>query len=78
VPPHFERAAALHRYNGTVLLAPPWPEIYAHDAERKQSLGEAERSYRVCADIYPRFGYSTLELPRAPVEERVRFVLAHL
>jgi predicted ATPase len=78
VPPHFTRAATLYRYNTRVFLAPPWPEIYAHDAERKQSLGEAQRSYEVAAAIYPRFGYRTVELPRAPVEERVRFVLAHL
>lgn len=78
VPAHFERAAALFRYNPTVFLAPPWPDIYAHDAERKQSLCEAERSYRVCAEIYPRLGYRTLELPRASVAERVRFVLSHL
>ncbi|MCC6920087.1 MAG: AAA family ATPase [Alphaproteobacteria bacterium] len=75
-PPHFERAAARYRYNDTVFLAPPWPAIYAHDDLRKQSLGEAQRSYDVAAAIYPRFGYRTVELPRAGVGERVAFVQA--
>lgn len=76
VPPHFKRAAARYRYNDTVFLAPPWPEIYAHDELRKQSPDEAQRSYDVAAAIYPRFGYRTLELPRASVGERVAFVRA--
>lgn len=76
VPPHFERAAALCRYNARVFLAPYWPEIYTHDVERKQSLGEAERSCRATAAIYPALGYRTVDLPRAGVEARVAFVLA--
>ncbi len=75
VPPHFERAAAHYRYNETVFIAPPWPEIYAHDAERRQSLGEMQRSYDAAAAIYPRLGYRLIELPRAPVAARVAFVL---
>jgi predicted ATPase len=75
VPPHFERAAALYRYNRRVFLAPYWPEIYAHDAERKQSLGEAERTAQAAGAIYPRLGYDIVELPRESVEARVAFVL---
>ena len=75
VPAHFERAAARYRYNAAVFIAPPWPEIYAHDAERKQSLGEMQRSYDAAAAIYPRLGYSLVELPRVSVDARVAFVL---
>jgi predicted ATPase len=78
VPPHFERAAARYRYNHRVFLAPYWPEIYAHDAERKQSLGEAERSSQAATAIYARLGYETIELPKADVDDRVAFVLRHL
>ena len=74
-PEHFRRAAERYRYNETVFIAPPWPEIYAHDAERKQSLGEMQRSYEAAARIYPDLGYRLVELPRAPVEARVAFVL---
>lgn len=75
-PPHVLRAAEVFRYSSTVFLAPFWPEIYAHDALRKQSLGEAERSTAAAAAIYPRFGYRVIELPKASVEARVAFVLA--
>jgi predicted ATPase len=75
VPAHFDRAAALYRYSETVFIAPPWPEIYAHDAERQQSLGEMQRSYEAAAAIYPRLGYRLIELPRAPVAARAAFVL---
>lgn len=77
-PPHFERAAELYRYNRTVFLAPPWREIFAGDAERKQDFDEAVRSFEHCLAIYLAKGYGVVELPRASVAERVRFVLGHL
>lgn len=78
VPPHVERAAQIYRYNPTVFLAPFWPEIYAHDAERNHSLGHAERTYEACRDVYLKLGYTLAELPRTPVEDRVAFVLERL
>src|SRR5690606_5939897 len=36
VPAHVRRAAALYRYNPTVFVAPPWPEIYVNDDLRRQ------------------------------------------
>lgn len=78
VPPHFVRAAAQHRYNKRVFFAPYWPEIYAHDAERKHSLGEARRSSGAAAAIYAQLGYEIVDLPKVTVAERVAFVLANL
>lgn len=78
VPEHMRRAAASLRYNRRVFIAPPWPEIFSRDAERKQTLEEAERTYDAMAKIYPACGYELIELPRASVEERVRFVLEAL
>lgn len=68
-------ACCIHRYNGRVFVAPPWPEIYANDAERRQTWQEAERTYRMMAEVYPAYGYELVELPRASVTERVAFVL---
>jgi len=75
VPAHMQRAASLFRYSRTIFIAPPWPEIYRHDEERKQSLQEAERTCEAMAEIYTACGYRLVELPRAPVKERVDFVL---
>ncbi len=75
VPAHIARAAARFRYNQRVFVAPPWPEIYAQDAERKQTLEEAVRTYEALVTAYAACGYELVSLPLVSVEERVRFVL---
>lgn len=78
VPAHMERAAQDIRYDRRVFIAPVWPEIFGQDAERKQDLDEARRTFDAMAETYPRFGYELIELPRAPVAERLAFVLKSL
>jgi predicted ATPase len=75
-PAHFRAAAERFRYNAKVFVAPPWPEIFANDGERKQSLGEAVRTHDAVVQTYVEFGYTIVPLPKATVEERLRFVLA--
>jgi predicted ATPase len=75
VPKHMQKAAELFRYDRRVFIAPPWPEIFGQDSERKQSLDEAVRTYEAMVATYGGYGYELVELPRAPVEEHVRFVL---
>ncbi|MFE7118726.1 AAA family ATPase [Streptomyces sp. NPDC057654] len=74
VPPHVHAAAQRFRYRRRVFIAPPWPEIYAQDAERKQSYETACRTHEAMAAAYRAYGYELVPLPRASVEERVRFV----
>lgn len=78
VPAHMERAAQDIRYERRVFIAPVWPEIFGQDAERKQDLDEARRTFDAMAETYPRFGYELIELPQAPVPERLNFVLKSL
>jgi len=78
VPEHLLRAAATFRYRQQVFIAPPWPEIYRQDAERKQSLDEAERTFDAVAQAYRDCGYALVELPRADVAARVRFVIEQI
>lgn len=75
IPAHVHRAAQLLRYHPTIFIAPPWPEIYAHDSERRQTLQEAEQTYQAMAKTYPAYGYQLIELPRTDVARRVQFVL---
>lgn len=75
VPAHVAAAAREFRYAERVFLAPPWPEIYRTDGERKQSPELAERTYAEVAAAYAEHGYEPVELPRLPVPERARFVL---
>jgi len=65
-------------YGPVMFLAPPWPEIYAADAERKHSFAEAEGEYHRLAAAYARLGYEVAILPKAPVADRVAFVRARL
>lgn len=78
VPAHVEAAVARLRYHRRVLVAPPWPEIFAKDRERRQDLAEAERTCAAMIETYGAAGYEPVELPRAGVEARLRFVLATL
>lgn len=74
VSPAHRAAAAAHRYQNPVLLAPPWPEIYVNDAERWQTFAEAETLYHALRATYRGLGYDVLELPRTSVAARVDFV----
>ncbi len=76
VPAYLERAAQTFRYHRRVFVAPPWREIFAQDAERKQSFEEAQATYEAVTGTYSTLGYELIPLPVASVEERVLFVLA--
>jgi predicted ATPase len=78
VPAHVAQAAERFRYNRRVFVAPPWPEIYTQDAERKQMPEEAVRTYEALVVAYSSRGYELVSLPLVSVEERVRFVLDHI
>lgn len=78
VPAHIVRACAAFRYARDVFVAPPWREIFASDAERRQDWDEAVRTHGVMARIYPEFGYRLLDLPLADVDARADFVLRHV
>ena len=75
VPAHVEKAAHAFRYHRRVFIAPPWPEIFRQDEERKQDFDEAVRTYEAMVAVYGRYGYELVELPRAPIGDRVRFVI---
>src|SRR3546814_8198114 len=56
--------------------SPPWREIFAADAERKQDFAEAQATYQAMVAVYSGLGYELVTLPLASVAERVRFVRA--
>ena len=77
VPRHMFEAARLLRYRRQVFLAPHWPEIFAQDAERRQSAAEAEATCCIMTEIYRELGYDLLPLPLTAVAERAEFVKKH-
>ena len=58
-----------------MFLAPPRPEIYQTDSERRHDLDLAIAEYTRLLDAYPSVGYEAFILPKVSVEERADFVL---
>jgi predicted ATPase len=78
VPNHIQTAAQRFRYNSTVFIAPPWPEIFRQDKERKQGFEEAIRTHKALMETYTELEYRLLEIPCSPVEDRANFIVQHL
>jgi predicted ATPase len=58
------KAAELYRYNRRVFIAPPWPEIFEQDRERKQTPEEAARTYDAMVATYFELGYDLADPAR--------------
>jgi predicted ATPase len=78
VPGHVESAIRQFRYRREVFIAPPWPEIFAGDAERRQDFAEARRTYEAMVTVYAGYGYELVELPRISVAARMHFMVERL
>ena len=76
--PLVQSLGLVYRYNKRVFLAPPWPEIYESDQERRHGLGEAIAEYDRLIGIYPSLGYDIHVLPKAGVAERADWILGSL
>jgi len=74
VPDALWQAAREHRYQPRVFVCPPWRAIYAPDSERRQTWAVAERTYEAMVQVYTELGYTLVEVPRAPLDTRVKFV----
>lgn len=78
VPPDIAQAFAQIRYASTVFLAPPWPEIFTTDSERRHGIADARIEYDDLAGRLPELGYTPVLLPKASVQARADFVVACL
>ncbi|MEQ9814817.1 MAG: AAA family ATPase [Azospirillaceae bacterium] len=68
-------AAARCRYEAPVFVAPDWPAIYRTDDERTMRFEEACRFGDSLRRAYRHCGYDLVDLPRADVATRSRFIL---
>jgi predicted ATPase len=73
--PQLVEAIRTRRYNPTVFVFPPWREIYATDAERKQDWAEAEATFGKIMRVMPALGYAPVVVPKGDVEARAAFIL---
>ncbi|MFK7824155.1 MAG: AAA family ATPase [Oligoflexales bacterium] len=77
-PSYFQAAARKFRYNKTVFLVPPWPELFKADSERKHSYKDAVKEYDELVAKYKKYGYKTILVPKTNVKERASFILEHV
>jgi predicted ATPase len=68
----------VYRYNKRVFLAPPWPEIYTLDQERRHDFDYAVAEYDRLIAVYPALGYDIHVLPKVSVAERANWIRASL
>lgn len=76
--PLLEKLRQQNRYHSRVFLAPPWPEIYVQDDERRHDMAAALYEYERLQTTYPSLGYVVSVLPKVSVSERADFVLTTL
>ncbi len=75
LPAPLAETVAAARLHQVVLFAPPWPEIYAQDEERRHSFETALADHDRLRRDYVRLGFELLTLPRATPAERADWVL---
>lgn len=75
-PPHLQAMLEHYRYHSTVLMIPPWEEIFQTDAERRHGFEEAVEEYEALLTAYKDLGYETRIVPKAPIPERIVFILS--
>ena len=66
------------KFHPIIFMTPPWEEIFCQDDERKHSFEEAVKEYERLIEYYPKCGYQVIEIPKAAVSERVKFILSEL
>jgi predicted ATPase len=62
----------------TVFVFPPWEAIYTQDIERFEVFEEAKHFHKSLVETYSYFGMKCIEVPKASVEERLRFITRQL
>lgn len=74
--PILEKFGDQYRYHSHVFMAPPWPEIYVQDDERRHDMTVALCEFEQLQRTYPALGYAISLLPKVSVAQRANFVLA--
>ena len=78
VAPAIDLACRTVRYEGAILRAPAWRDIYRTDAERIQTWEEAVASDEAVTAAWRRYGYVVRDLPFASVAKRLAVLEASL
>jgi predicted ATPase len=72
------RLGAAYHYRPRIFMAPPWPAIYATNADRRHSFDEAVAEYHRPCGAYDSLGYDMAMLPLTDVAARAQWLLSRL
>lgn len=61
-------------YSSSVLICPPWPEIFKNDPQRPETYEETCLLHRHLVETYASLGFDIIEMPKISIEERVKWV----
>lgn len=75
VPDAARRTLEQRPYAHHVFMAPPWPELFAADSERRHSFEESKSEFERLLVSYKNLGHQTVLIPRRSVAERADFIL---
>lgn len=76
--PVLKKSASQYRYAPQVFVTPPWAQIYTTDHIRKETFEEATKIHQAIVETYAELTYEVIDLPFAPVAERVEFILRRI
>ncbi len=73
-----EKSANIYRYNPSVFILPPWPEIYGTDNERREDLQAMIEINDKLIEVYKDYGYNVIVLPKVSAKQRMEMVFSEL
>ena len=76
-PAFFDQACKDHVYS-KIFILPPWEDIYVSDEARYENFAQATLLYQHLTETYQSYGYQLIEVPKAGLEARIEFILAHV
>lgn len=76
--PYQQTLGSKRHYFRDVFLAPPWPEIYRQDDERRHDLSDALEEFERLKTALADLGYDICLLPKVSTQIRADFVVTHL
>lgn len=65
-----------YRYAVRVAFAPPWPELFRQDPQRRHGFQAAIQEVEALRMFLPAHGYEIVEIPRLPVADRADWLEA--
>jgi predicted ATPase len=65
-------------YQNKVFFTPLWEEIYVTDSERLETTEEAKKISEALFKTYTSLGFNVVEIPKASINERLKFILENI